>query len=540
MNFMKKYNQWLDSDMVDESTKRELKNIKNDKKELEDRFYKNLSFGTGGLRGIIGAGSNRMNIYTVRKATQGLANYLNKTKDKNQKSVAIAYDSRNFSDVFALEAANKILEENKIKIYLCKVLKPTPVLSFAVRELICDFGVVITASHNPAKYNGYKVYGNDGGQITIKIAHNIISEIDKINIFKDVFIISKDKAINEGLIEYIENDIDEKYFSKIFALALKYRHDYNNTEFKIIYTPIHGSGLKPVTRALKRMGYKHVFLVRSQAEPNGNFPTVNQPNPEEKDVFSLGILLAKEKNADILIATDPDADRLGLVVKSSNGDYKMLSGNQIGVLLTYYIFSSMDEITSKDVLVKTIVTSELGAKIAQSYGASVVNTLTGFKFIGEKIKEFKQDNSFNFIFGYEESYGYLAGTFVRDKDAIIASVLIVEMASYYKSKGMNLIDVLDSIHNIFGYYSEKLETYYFDGIEGTKKISNLIKKFRNLDEIISVFENIKVIEDYKYGKRTFVRKDLIEKIELPQSNVIKVIFNNKSWFSVFPTVNEPK
>jgi phosphoglucomutase len=539
MNYMNNYQKWVESEMLNEENRKELLTIQDNDTEIRERFYKNLEFGTGGLRGIIGAGSNRINIYTVRKSTQGLANFINLSSSNNSKSVAIAYDSRHYSDVFAEEAA-LVLAANNINVYLFDSLRPTPELSFAVRHLNCDSGIVITASHNPPQYNGYKVYGSDGGQITIDMANAIISEIDKLDIFDDVKTCSKEEAISNSKLTYIGDDVDREYLNKIKELSINPNISRGIDDFKIVYTPIHGTGLMPITRALSILGYEDVHIVDSQNDPDGDFPTVKSPNPEEREALSEGIKLAENINADIVLGTDPDADRVGVAVRNKEGNYELLTGNQIGALLTHYLVSSKKDINSQDAVIKTIVTSELGADIAKSYGATVFDTLTGFKFIGEKIKEFEDKNDHNFLFGYEESYGYLAGTFVRDKDAVTSSVLIVEMAAFYKSQGLTLLDAIDRIYKEYGYYSDALDSFTFKGIDGQDKIKAIVDKFRNSEELIKVFPDANIVEDYKTQERYITGIADSERIELPTSNVIKVHLADESWFAVRPSGTEPK
>lgn len=539
MNYINNYKKWIDSEIINEESRKELLAIQHDDAEIQERFYKNLEFGTGGLRGIIGVGTNRINIYTVRKATQGLASFINLSSTNDSKSVAIAYDSRHYSDVFAEEAA-LVLAANNINAYLFDSLRPTPELSFVVRHLNCDAGIVITASHNPPEYNGYKVYGSDGGQITLDIANAIISEINKLDIFDDVKTCSKEDAINKSKLTYIGDDIDKEYLNKIKELSINPKISRDVDDFKIVYTPIHGTGLMPITRALSMLGYNDVNIVTSQEVPNGAFPTVKSPNPEEREALSEGIKLAEGIKADIVLGTDPDADRVGVAVRNKEGNYELLSGNQIGALLTHYLISNKKDINSRDAVIKTIVTSELGATIAKSYGATVFDTLTGFKFIGEKIKEFEENGEHDFLFGYEESYGYLAGTFVRDKDAVISSVLIAEMAAIYKSQGLTLLDAIDKIYQEYGYYSDALESFTLKGIDGQDKIRSVVDRFRNIDELKKGFSDISIIEDYKFQEKLNLETDLNESIQLPSSNVIKIHLSDQSWFAVRPSGTEPK
>lgn len=539
MNYINNYKKWIDSEIINEKSRKELLAIQQDHAEIQERFYKNLEFGTGGLRGIIGAGTNRINIYTVRKATQGLANFINLSKLNDSKSVAIAYDSRHYSDVFAEEAA-LVLAANDIKAYVFDSLRPTPELSFAVRHLNCDAGIVITASHNPPEYNGYKVYGSDGGQITLDMANAIILEIDKLDIFDDVKTCSKEDAINKSKLTYIGDYIDKEYLNKIKELSINPNISRNVDDFKIVYTPIHGTGLMPITRALLMLGYNDVNIVMSQKYPDGDFPTVKSPNPEEREALSEGIKLAEGIKADIVLGTDPDADRVGVAVRNNEGNYVLLTGNQIGALLTDYLVSNKKDINLRDAVIKTIVTSELGANIAKSYGATVFDTLTGFKFIGEKIKEFEEKSNYDFLFGYEESYGYLAGTFVRDKDAVISSVLIVEMAAVCKSQGLSLLDAINKIYQKYGYYSDALDSFAFKGIDGQDKIKSVVDRFRNIDELKKGFSDISIIEDYKLQEKLNLETDITETIQLPSSNVIKIYLSDQSWFAVRPSGTEPK
>jgi len=539
MDYLKRYESWCANTYFDKDTREELLSI-NINSEIKDRFYKELSFGTGGLRGVIGAGTNRINVYTVRKATQGLANFIKlSTSSKITRSVAIAYDSRHFSDIFAEEAA-LTLASNDIKAYLFDSLRSTPELSFAVRHLNCDAGIVITASHNPSEYNGFKVYGPDGGQITLEMANAIISEIDILNILNDVKICTKENAIKRGLLSYIGDNVDREYLKKVTELSVNPNISIKGNDIKIVYTPLHGTGLVPITRALSILGYGDVNIVESQKEPNGNFPTVKSPNPEEREALIEGIKLAENINADIVLGTDPDSDRVGVAVRSRKGEYELLTGNQIGALLTHYIVSNKKGMNSRETVIKTIVTSELGANIAKSYGATVIDTLTGFKFIGEKIKEFEMKKDYDFLFGYEESYGYLAGTFVRDKDAIISSVLIVEMAAFYKSKNKTLIDAIDDIYKEYGYYTDALDSFTFKGIEGQDKIESIVDKFRNAKELIKHFPILTILEDYKSQEKLDVETAQFEKIMLPSSNVIKIRLSDQSWFAVRPSGTEPK
>lgn len=535
MNYIKRYNEWLNSSYIDEMDKKELIDIKDDYKEIEDRFYKDLEFGTGGLRGVIGTGTNRINIYNIRKTTQGLADYLiSSDKDSLKKGVAIAYDSRHFSDVFAKEAS-LVLAGNGIKAYLFESLRTTPELSFAVRYLNCSAGIVITASHNPSKYNGYKVYGSDGGQVTLEFAKGIMESITKVDDWDRIKRLDEYEASEKNLLNIIGKEVDEVYIENVLSLSKR----KNTSDIKVVYTPLHGTGLMPIESCLDKLGYD-IHLVESQTTPDGDFPTIESPNPEEHDAFIEAIKVAKSISADIILGTDPDCDRVGVVVKNYEEEYQVLTGNQVGALLVKYVLSSRENITDRDAVIKTIVTSDLGANIADSFGATVFNTLTGFKFIGEKIKEFEDDNSYNFLLGYEESYGYLAGTFVRDKDAVIASMLIVEMAAHYKKLNKTLFDGINDIYEEYGYYLDSLESFVFNGIEGQRKMKNTMKDARDIDKLIEIYPNIKYIEDYKKQERYFVNSHETEQISLPKSDVVKIVLSDESWIAIRPSGTEPK
>lgn len=540
MLFKEKYNDWLSSSIVDEDMKNELRNIK-DEKEIEDRFYKDLDFGTGGLRGIIGAGSNRMNIYTVSKATQGFANYL--TGRFKNPSVAIAYDSRNMSKEFS-KAAALTLCANNVKVYLYEELRPTPMLSFAVRELNCTGGIVVTASHNPKEYNGYKVYDEFGGQVTDEKANIIINEVNKINNFDMINTISEEEAIEKNLLVYIGEDIDKLYIDTVKSLTIrKDLVEEKAKDLKVIYTPIHGSGNMPVRRVLKELGYTGVSVVKEQENPDGNFPTASYPNPEEPAVFKLALEMAKTENPDVIFATDPDCDRIGVVVKDSEGEYRVLTGNQTGLLLTQYILDALKEenkLPENGVVIKTIVTTDGAKKIAEDYNVELMEVLTGFKYIGEKIQGFEENNDKKYLFGFEESYGYLAGDFVRDKDAVIASMLIAEMTLYYKEKGKSLYDGLVDLYEKYGYFKETLVSFELKGKEGAEKISNCIDSLRN-EKLVEV-NGVKV--NVKYDYKLSIEEDLVngekKNINLPKSNVLKFVLDNGSWFVVRPSGTEPK
>ena len=538
--YKEKYESWLNSSIISEEIKNELRNIQ-DEKEIEDRFYKDLEFGTGGLRGVIGAGSNRMNIYTVSKATQGFANYLNENFDNA--SVAIAYDSRNMSKEFAKSAALTLCA-NGIKVYLYESLRPTPVLSFTVRHLNCQGGIVVTASHNPKQYNGYKVYDEFGGQVTDLKANKIISAVNNIENFEAIKTITEGEAIEKGLLSYIGEDVDKAYIEKVKALTIRKDLVKNKAkDLKIIYTPIHGSGNIPVRRVLSELGYENVKVVKEQEAPDGNFPTTPYPNPEAAQVFELALEMAKSETPDIIFGTDPDCDRIGVIVNVGAGEYKVLTGNQTGLLLTNYVLSSLKEtgkLPSNGVVIKTIVTTEGARKIAESYGIEIMDVLTGFKYIGEKIQQFNTNGDKQYLFGFEESYGYLAGDFVRDKDAVIASMLIAEMTLYYKEQGMSLYEALINLYNKYGFFKEELVSLELAGKEGQEKIAACIESLRNttLKEVDGVKVETKL--DYKLKKEENLSTGVNKDIDLPTSNVLKFILEDSSYFVVRPSGTEPK
>ena len=528
--YKKRYDEWMKNPYFDKEAKEELKAIQDNEKEIEDRFYKELEFGTGGLRGVIGHGTNRINIYTVRKATFGLSNYILKKygKEGQQRGVVIAYDSRHKSKEFCIEAA-KTLAACGIKAYIFDDLRSTPQLSFSVRYLNCVAGIVITASHNPPEYNGYKVYGEDGGQVCPDVANEIISEVNKINDYSKV----PTTGFGDNLIQILNKRVDEEFINAVKEQIINQDIiDRVGDKIKIIYTPIHGTGNVPVRAVLEKAGFENVEVVKEQELPDSNFSTVEYPNPEEKAVFEIAIDMAKESGADIILGTDPDCDRVGVVVKNNEGEYVVLNGNQVGSLLVDYVISNNKEKISNAVnptIVKTIVTSELGAKIAKENGVDCIDTLTGFKFIGEKINEFEQNQDRTFVMGYEESYGYLVGTHARDKDGVVSSLLICEMAAYYYDKGMTLYEGLQEVYKKYGYYKEELKSITLKGIDGMKQIQNIMNNFRT-SEITSI-ANIKVdeIRDYKKG---------ID--DLPKSDVLKFILEDGSWIAVRPSGTEPK
>lgn len=536
--YKEKYNEWINSDIINEEIKNELRNIK-DEKEIEDRFYKDLDFGTGGLRGIIGAGSNRMNVYTVSKATQGFANYLNESFENP--SVAVAYDSRNMSKEFATAAALTLCA-NGVKVFLYESLRPTPVLSFAVRHLNCKGGIVVTASHNPKQYNGYKVYDEFGGQVTDEKANKIISLVNDVKDFSMIKNMSEEEALNKGLLVYIGEDVDKAYIDEVKNLTIRKELVKEKAkDLKIIYTPIHGSGNIPVRRVLSELGYSNVKVVKEQEEPNGNFPTAPYPNPEMPQVFELALEMAKQESPDIIFGTDPDCDRIGVVVKEGNGEFKVLTGNQTGLLLTHYVLSALKETNSlpeNGVVIKTIVTTEGARKIAEDFGIELMDVLTGFKYIGEKIREFRESGDKKYLFGFEESYGYLAGEFVRDKDAVIASMLIAEMTLYYKEQGMSLYEALIKLYEKYGFYKETLISIELEGKEGQEKIASCIDALRNSS--IESVDGVKVSTKLDYKLSLEESNGVKSEIKLPKSNVLKYILEDGSSFVVRPSGTEPK
>ena len=533
-NYINEYKKWINSDYFDRKTREELLNIEHDKKEIEDRFYKNLDFGTGGLRGIIGAGSNRINIYTIRRATLGLANYIikNNKEQGTDRGVVIAYDSRYMSKEFCEEAA-KTLAACGIKSYIFDSLKSTPQLSFAIRYLNCIAGIVITASHNPKEYNGYKVYWSDGGQICPNIAKEIIKEVNLIEDYSKIPTISYEESISLGFINILDEKCDNAFINSVKSQIIRQDIiDEYGSKIKIVYTPLHGTGNIPVRRVLKEVGFTNVTVVKEQEMPDFNFSTVKSPNPEEIEAFNIATEIARKENANIIIGTDPDCDRVGVIVKNKQNEYIALNGNQIGALLVNYIITNninSINLFKNPTIIKTIVTSQLGAEIARSYGVNCLDTLTGFKFIGEKISEFEKTNNHTFIMGYEESYGYLIGTHARDKDGVVSSLLISEMATYYYSKGMSLYEGLLEIYEKHGYYKESLKSITLKGRDGLNKIKNIMSYFREC--------NIKEITDVKVKEL----KDYLNNIDgLPKSDVLKFILEDESWIAIRPSGTEPK
>lgn len=540
MDFMKLYNEWLESATEDADLIAELESIKGNEDEIYDRFYKALTFGTAGLRGVIGAGTNRMNIYVVRQATQGLANYIIHKYGKG--SVAISHDSRIKADLFMLEAA-RVLAGNGIKVYITSELQPTPVLSYLVRYFKCQAGIMVTASHNPAKYNGYKAYGEDGCQMTDVAAGIVYDEICKLDMFKDVKIADLDEAVKSGLIEYVSDDVYDSYLEKVMEQQVN-PGVCEGAGLKVVYTPLNGTGNKLVRKVLKKIGVEEITVVPEQELPDGNFTTCPYPNPEIKEALQKGIELCEKVQPDLLLATDPDADRVGIAVKDYDGSYRLISGNEDGIMLTDYILSSRKAngtLPEKPVLVKTIVTTKLINKLCEKYGCELKNVLTGFKYIGEVILNLeKKGEEDRYVFGFEESYGYLAGTYVRDKDAVVASMLVCEMAAFYKKHGKSLAQVIDSLYEEYGYYLNHTSAFEFDGAAGMEKMNNIMAEIR--ENIPTEIDGKKVVKvsDYllKYELDTVTGEKTA--IDLPTSNVISFSLEGDNGVIIRPSGTEPK
>ena len=514
MDYKERYNEWL---LFDDDTKQELLKI-TDEKEIEDRFYKDLAFGTGGMRGIMGAGPNRMNRYTISRATLGLANYLSDFPTP-QKSVVIAYDSRNNSEDFA-KCAAEVLAVKGITVYLFDKITPTPVLSFAVRHLGCIAGIVITASHNPKEYNGYKVYDENGCQLVPSLTHKVIAHVQEITDYRAVPRLDFEVALQSGMIQMVGDEVLDAFLDAVKTQAL-----YTEpSKLKIVYTPLHGTGNIPVRRILKDYS---VSVVKEQAVPDGDFSTVRSPNPEEKDALNLAIEQAKTEAADLVLGTDPDCDRVGIAVRH-NGDYVLLTGNQVGALLADFVLRfKADTRNEKSTLVKTIVTNDLGANIGRKYGLQIVETLTGFKYIGDQINRYEKTGEKEFVLGYEESYGYLVGTHARDKDAVVASMLICEMTAYHKNNGKTLVDALEEIYKEYGYYLDALDSFVLQGIDGVQKMNAVLDALRARGA--SAFPDVETVQDFSEGIG-----------DLPKENVLKYLFRNGSWLAVRPSGTEPK
>lgn len=543
MNYKEEYQKWCTDNYFDGKTKEELKAIEGNEEEIQDRFYRQLEFGTGGLRGVIGAGTNRMNIYTVRQATQGLANYII-SQNGQEKGVAIAYDSRIMSPEFADEAA-LCLNANGIKAYVFESLRPTPELSFAVRELSCIAGIVITASHNPREYNGYKVYWEDGAQITPPHDKNILAEVARVTSFDQVKTMNKESAVKAGLYQVLGEELDDKYMEQLKKQSIHPEIiKAVAKDIKIVYTPLHGTGNLPVRRVLKELGFENVYVVPEQEKPDGNFPTVSYPNPESPKAFELALKLAEKVDADIVLATDPDADRLGVYAKdTASGNYVSFTGNMSGMLIAEYILrerKATGTLPENGALVETIVTTDMAKEIAKDYGVKLIEVLTGFKFIGEQIKFFEQENTYEYVFGLEESYGCLAGTYARDKDACVAVMMLCEVASWCKQKGITLWDAMVNLYEKYGFYKEGLETMTLKGMDGAAQIQAMMTKMReNPPKQIGSHEVI-ALRDYKNDVRTELATGKTESTGLPNSNVLYYELSDGAWCCVRPSGTEPK
>lgn len=531
MDYIQEYKRWCELAKGDADVEKELSDIAADEAKIEDAFYRNLAFGTGGLRGVIGAGTNRMNIHVVAKASQGLADYIVKSFPEKDRKIAVSYDSRIKSDLFSKVAAG-VFAANGIKVYIYSELMPTPCLSYAVRALHCAAGIMVTASHNPSEYNGYKVYGADGCQITTEAAKTILAEIEKLDIFADVKTGSFEQGLESGAIEYISDDIYTAFVGEVKKQSVLSENDQIDKNVAVVYSPLHGTGLKPVLRTLNESGYTNITVVREQEEPDGNFTTCPYPNPEIKEAMSLGMEYAERYNADLLLATDPDCDRVGIAVKTPDGEYRLLSGNETGMLLLDYICRKRTEngtMPQNPVFIKTIVTTDLAERIAAAYGVRTVNVLTGFKFIGEQIGLLEQQGKeSSYIFGMEESYGYLSGGYVRDKDAVDGAFLICEMFAYYQTLGISLIDMLESLYKEYGYCLNTLHSYRFEGSKGFAKMQEIMRACRERITSIGGKKVVKVL-DYAQGLDG-----------LPKSDVIKFLLEDNCSVVVRPSGTEPK
>ncbi|NMD38055.1 MAG: phospho-sugar mutase [Christensenellaceae bacterium] len=541
MDYRKKYEEWLNNDVFDQDTKNELAAL-TDEKEIEDRFYRELSFGTAGMRGVLGAGTNRMNLYNVRRASKGVAKYLMRNPEFASRGVAIAYDSRRYSDLFAKETA-LILCENGVPVYLYESLRPVPVLSFTLRYLNCAAGVVITASHNPPEYNGYKLYGEDGAQIGPDIAEIVTEEIQKLD-YKDCYPMDEKKALESGLLKIIGKAEDDAYIKMLHTLVVdKDILKKEGSNLKIVYSPLHGSGNMPVRRILDEIGITNVSVVKEQENPDPNFSTVAVPNPEDPGAFKLAIELANKVGADCAFATDPDCDRLGVAFKTESGEFKLLNGNQIACIMLYYILSTKQKqgkIPKNGAIIKSIVSTEMARKIADSYGVATFETLTGFKFIGEKIQQFEDDNSYEFIFAFEESYGFLSGSAVRDKDAVNASMLIAEAVCSFKAQGLTLNDALNEMYNKYGWYLDKVISKTLPGKDGSEKMAAIMNNlFTNYPESIAGLKVV-AVRDYKAGTRKDIATGESKDMGLPPSAVLYYELEGGNWVCVRPSGTEPK
>ncbi len=540
MDFMERYKLWLDKAVEDKDLIEELKSIENNEKEIYERFYRSLEFGTAGLRGVLGAGTNRMNIYVVRQATQGLANYVIKKYKKG--AVAISHDSRINADLFMNEAA-KVLAANGIKVYITRELQPTPVLSYLVRYFKCQAGIMITASHNPAKYNGYKAYGEDGCQMTDVAAGAVYDEICKLDMFSDVKTMDLNEAVENGLVEYVDDDVYTSYIEQVKKQQVN-PGVCRGADLKVVYTPLNGCGNKLVRRILKEIGVEDVSIVKEQELPDGNFTTCPYPNPENKEALMKGLELCEKLQPDLLLATDPDADRVGIAVKDYDGSYRLITGNENGIMLTEYILSARKAngtLPEKPVVVKTIVSTKLVEKLCEKYNVELKNVLTGFKYIGEVILGLeKKGEEDNYLFGFEESYGYLAGSYVRDKDAVVASMLICEMAATFKKQGKTLAEVIDGLYEEYGYYKNTTLSFEFEGSEGMHRMSEIMSKIR--ENVPSEIAGYNVVKTADYCQS--IEKDIVtgkeKTIDLPKSNVLQYNLEDENMVIVRPSGTEPK
>lgn len=540
MNINALYNEWLEKATADPDLKAELESIKGNDDEILDRFYRCLEFGTAGLRGVIGAGTNRMNYYTVCQATQGLSDYLNAKYE--QPSIAIGYDSRIKSDYFSKEAA-KVLAANGIKVYLFKELEPTPCLSFAIRYFHTSSGIILTASHNPAKYNGYKCYNSNGYQMTDEEANETYEYIKKVDYFTGIKTMDFDKAVQKGLIEYMGEEVIDAFLDEVIKQCVNPQVT-KNAGLKVIYTPLNGTGNKPVRKILDRIGVKDVTVVPEQEMPDGNFPTCPFPNPEIKQAFECALKMAQTIKPDLLLATDPDCDRVGIAVKDHDGEYKLMSGNEVGAMMLNYLLSQKKEkglLSENSIAVKSFVSTDLAEVIARKYNCTFKNLLTGFKYIGELITQLEAEGrADDFVMGFEESYGYLAGTHARDKDAVVASMLICEMAAYYKTQGKSLAEVMDDIYDEFGYYYNTVSSYTFEGASGMEKMASIMDGLRNNAPSSFGSMDVTVIDDYKTSVSTVLADNSTSKIDLPKSNVLAYTLTDGNKIIVRPSGTEPK
>lgn len=540
MNINALYNEWLEKATADPDLKAELESVKGNDDEILDRFYRCLEFGTAGLRGVIGAGTNRMNYYTVCQATQGLSDYLNANYE--QPSIAIGYDSRIKSDYFSKEAA-KVLAANGIKVYLFKELEPTPCLSFAIRYFHTSSGIILTASHNPAKYNGYKCYNSNGYQMTDEEADETYEYIKKVDYFTGIKTMDFAEAVQKGLIEYMGEEVIDAFLDEVIKQCVN-PQIMKNAGLKVIYTPLNGTGNKPVRKILDRIGVKDVTVVPEQEMPDGNFPTCPFPNPEIKQAFECALKMAQTIKPDLLLATDPDCDRVGIAVKDHDGEYKLMSGNEVGAMMLNYLLSQKKEkglLSENSIAVKSFVSTDLAEVIARKYNCTFKNLLTGFKYIGELITQLEAEGrSDDFVMGFEESYGYLAGTHARDKDAVVASMLICEMAAYYKTQGKSLAEVMDDIYDEFGYYYNTVSSYTFEGASGMEKMASIMDGLRNNAPSTFGSMDVTVIDDYKTSVSTVLADNITSKIDLPKSNVLAYTLTDGNKIIVRPSGTEPK